>query len=62
MFFLFVHTNSGLDHTQVATIVAWPIPTLLLLARSGSRRMLTKTVGGGGGANADDVDAAAFGT
>ena len=37
-FFLFVHTNSGLDHTQVATIVAWPIPTLLLLARSGSQR------------------------
>ena len=39
LFFLcFVRTNSGLDHTQIARVVAWPTPTLLLLARSGSQR------------------------
>ena len=37
-FFWFVRTNSGLDHTQIARVVAWPTPTLLLLARSGSQR------------------------
>ena len=36
--FFFVHTNTSLDHTQMARVVAWPTPTLLLLARSGSQR------------------------
>ena len=36
--FFFVRTNTGFDHTQLTRVVAWPSPTLLLLARSGSQR------------------------
>ena len=36
--FFFVRTNTNFDLTQLTRIVAWPSPTLLLLARSGSHR------------------------
>ena len=36
--FFFVRTNTGFDLTQLTRVVAWPSPTLLLLARSGSQR------------------------
>ena len=36
--FFFVRTSTGFDHTQLTRVVAWPSPTLLLLARSGSQR------------------------
>ena len=38
LFFFFVRTNTGFDLTQLTRVVAWPSPTLLLLARSGSQR------------------------
>ena len=38
LFFFFVRTNTGFDHTQLTRVVAWPSPTLLLLARSGNQR------------------------
>ena len=38
LFFFFVRTNTNFDLTKLTRIVAWPSPTLLLLARSGSHR------------------------
>ena len=38
LLFFFVRTNTGFDLTRLTRVVAWPSPTLLLLARSGSQR------------------------